>query len=343
MFWKLNKLFFITIVFLLGVGRADALVGQFDRNLYYGLKSDSDVVILQETLRKLGFFTYTVSTGNYFSATVDAVKRFQTANGIKPASGYFGPLTRAEINRLIISSSINTTSTTPTPTATPTPTIAIKKESATSTYWGKIAIKGISKSDKPDDEYLTIQNVSTTSERISITGFKMITSTGEEFKIPKGHNIPGISPVPNDNIVLARYETAKIITGRQENRMDFRENICEGYLTENSNFGNKLSRSCPKPAIATELRLPDHCIKVFESTASCRTADLSKIQIAECIAFSDAHLNYQGCVNDFRTRSDFLGKNWLIWMQRSRTFLRTIHDKITLYDNEGKIVHIFTF
>lgn len=73
----------------------------FDKNLYYGLQNDNSVIELQEFLVDQGVYSGPI-TGNYFSLTLKAVKEFQSANLISPASGYFGPLTRQKANELLL-------------------------------------------------------------------------------------------------------------------------------------------------------------------------------------------------------------------------------------------------
>ncbi len=326
---NLKQIFAALILFFLTGSLVSAAGYQFNRNLYVGLSSDSDVVQLQNMLRKLGFFTLPTSTGNYFGLTADAVKKFQIANNITPVSGYFGPKTRFEANRL--SGAISTD----------LPIYAPIDRSPTSTYYGRIRINNARNANNTTDEYITLQNTSTTS--ISINGFNLVNSDNEEFKIPLGHNLPGVRPVAGDKITLNQYDKAEIYTGQQEKHLDFRENICTGYLDQHSDFFDKLSHNCPRPDISSNLRLPDHCIQVFEQNRSCQTDDTSQIQVAECLDYSEAHYNYQGCVRDFQNRSDFFSNNWLIWMQRSTKFLRDIHDKVTLYDGNGKIVDIYTY
>lgn len=72
----------------------------FDRNLYYGIKGDSQVQELQEFLTEQGVYSGPI-TGNFFALTQKAVKNFQTANLISPSSGYFGPLSRAKANSIL--------------------------------------------------------------------------------------------------------------------------------------------------------------------------------------------------------------------------------------------------
>lgn len=70
----------------------------FATNLFYGLQSNADVKRLQEFLISKGYLSSGLNTGNYLSLTMEAVKAYQTAKGITPVSGYFGPKTRAAVS-----------------------------------------------------------------------------------------------------------------------------------------------------------------------------------------------------------------------------------------------------
>lgn len=74
----------------------------FERDLYFGLSGDADVTRLQEFLRDQKIYEGPI-TGGFFSLTRSAVSRFQEREGIAPAAGYFGPLTRARANVLLSS------------------------------------------------------------------------------------------------------------------------------------------------------------------------------------------------------------------------------------------------
>lgn len=75
-------------------------VASFDGNLYLGMRNDPDVSNLQEFLTDQGFYSSTI-TGNFFILTKRAVQKFQAAHGLNP-TGYFGPMTRAVANQILI-------------------------------------------------------------------------------------------------------------------------------------------------------------------------------------------------------------------------------------------------
>lgn len=69
----------------------------FTKDLSYG-SFGHEVFYLQGSLQKLGYGTFKRPMPYFFGpATKQAVIDFQKANGILPASGYFGPLTRAKM------------------------------------------------------------------------------------------------------------------------------------------------------------------------------------------------------------------------------------------------------
>lgn len=80
-------------------------------NLYFGLKDNREVSCIQEFLRNQGPEIYPegLVTGNFLSATKNAVIRFQekyaaetlTSFGLQKGTGYIGPSTRTKINRML--------------------------------------------------------------------------------------------------------------------------------------------------------------------------------------------------------------------------------------------------
>ncbi len=319
--------FIITIVFILLPIFVSA---QFGQDLYLGMRNNPEVVKLQEFLRSRGYFDHPTSTGNYFEVTLEAVKSFQKAQGIQPVSGYFGPRSRAAANRLL-------------GTADSGGVLAV---STTSPHKGKITFAGVSySSSKPDSESISIRNRTSgkTGEKISITGFTLENFRKEKFVIPKGHELPGFSPSPEDQIVLRPGDKATITVGKQERRMDFRKNLCVGYFQEFSQFKPSLSTSCPRPDEGSFLNLSDRCVKLIESTPRCRQPKITEYYEDSCTTFITEHLSYVGCVRDSRDRTDFYSSEWLIWMQRQDEFLKNSHDRLILKDPQGRVVDEYSY
>jgi hypothetical protein len=80
-------------------GGSSAVATTFNTNLTVGSKG-ADVSALQSFLVGKGFLTMPagVAMGNFGPLTKTALAGYQSANGISPAAGYFGPVTRAKVN-----------------------------------------------------------------------------------------------------------------------------------------------------------------------------------------------------------------------------------------------------
>jgi spore germination protein YaaH len=95
----MKKVFIFFITFLIIVSDAQAATAcNFTRNLYLGVNG-SDVLCLQKYLNVKG-------TSYYGDLTKKAVIKWQTANGISPASGYFGVISRTKFKELMESTSL---------------------------------------------------------------------------------------------------------------------------------------------------------------------------------------------------------------------------------------------
>jgi len=317
-------LFVLAVLAVPAMARAD---GAFTRNLYFGMRADPDVVRMQEFLRGQGYFTYPQSTGNYFSATLDAVRRWQRDAGLPPVGGSFGPLSRALANKIMAA-----TPTTPAPAAS-----SVAAVSDDSPYKGKIYINWVSgTSSLAGNESIEIENRSP-QDRITITGFRMDNAAHESVIIPSGYELPGFASAA-DPIVLQPGDHATISMGKQERRINFRENMCTGYFDETSVFSPGLNHNCPRIQPTRSVSYTDQCITAIESVGTCRSLHTETYIGPACQAFVDAHLNYAGCVADSRGRPDFYSRRWLIWMQRDREFFRDLVERVVLRDTQGKIV-----
>lgn len=76
----------------------------FEQDVSYGM-TGSAVLEVQEFLGAQGYF-FGPYTGNFYSLTLAAVKRFQGAHGV-PTTGYFGPISRGVANAIVASQTAN--------------------------------------------------------------------------------------------------------------------------------------------------------------------------------------------------------------------------------------------
>ena len=94
----MKKFLIISLLFLLFLLFTPFVVNaSLNTNLYYGLQQNSDVTQLQNFLHDKGFLTAN-ATGNFYSLTINAVKKYQASRNINQ-TGYVGILTRIAINR----------------------------------------------------------------------------------------------------------------------------------------------------------------------------------------------------------------------------------------------------
>lgn len=123
---------------VLGLAVAFALVGAssasaytFNTNLTLG-SAGADVVALQDMLIAGGHLVMPagVSKGYFGALTQTAVAKWQAANGIAPAAGYFGPVSRMKASSSVVVTP--TTPTTPTVTGGEEGDITVSKNSGSS-------------------------------------------------------------------------------------------------------------------------------------------------------------------------------------------------------------------
>lgn len=107
----------------------------FTKDLTLG-STGSDVTALQTLLVSKGFLTMPagVSKGYFGSLTKSALAAYQASVGISPASGYFGPITRAKMNSsVVVTPPVTPTSTPPVVNAEGSFTVAIAAAPAAGT------------------------------------------------------------------------------------------------------------------------------------------------------------------------------------------------------------------
>ncbi|MEK7659549.1 MAG: peptidoglycan-binding domain-containing protein [Patescibacteria group bacterium] len=109
----------------------------FTRSLFLGVSSGDDVKCLQMYLNGAGHQVSASGAGspgnetmNFGSRTKAAVALWQAANGVSPAAGYFGPLSRAKYSSMVAGGQVPTTPTTPTTPGNVVASLALSNPSA---------------------------------------------------------------------------------------------------------------------------------------------------------------------------------------------------------------------
>ncbi|MBI2121764.1 MAG: peptidoglycan-binding protein [Candidatus Sungbacteria bacterium] len=106
----------VILILLLAVAPLFVFAAGFERDLYYGMSNDSDVIRLQEFLRNENVYSGPI-TGNFLVLTREGVKVFQEREKITPPAGYFGPKTRARANEMLVKQPVAPVSSIPVSTS----------------------------------------------------------------------------------------------------------------------------------------------------------------------------------------------------------------------------------
>lgn len=164
------------------------------QNLSFGMTNSAEVANLQRSLKEKGFFSGDV-TGNFFTITLDAVKRYQAATGL-PTTGYVGPQTRASLGSGTA--------------ATPTGTIAPAVVNSPATQTAPAAVPAVS-TTQPQTSATTNTNTTNTSN----TGTSNTsTSTGS------GSTATSSSSTPSSGTTITSWSTMSTMDANGNNRTD---------------------------------------------------------------------------------------------------------------------------
>lgn len=187
-----------------------ALAEGFNRDLQFGMQNNSDVTKLQELLTDEGLYSGPIS-GNFFSLTLKAVKKFQTREGIKPAFGYFGPLTRTKANQLLSVQGISQTVTNESgisvsPAITPPKTT----DDVVAKLNDQIALL-IRQIEELQKQQATLQNIQTEqkTQSLILSGIESNTAPPDPNPIVVPPPPPPPPPVPTKLKVYPSYEESE--------------------------------------------------------------------------------------------------------------------------------------
>ncbi len=223
-----------------------------------------------------------------------------------------------------------------------------------SAYKDKIILKkGSATSQDPNREYLIIELVGTSKDKVSMEGWRLQSvMTGKSMAIPEASYLPHTSTVNSKRVIFASSgDRFYITTGRSPIGTSFRTNLCTGYLEQFQNFYPYLKKECPVPEDEDDFitigpnALNDDCIDYVERLRTCEinTKTLPLDMQHECQVYINNEINYNACVSKHKNKPGFYRQEWRIFLNREEEMWKQKRETIKLMDAEGNLIDILTY
>lgn len=177
-------------------------------------------------------------------------------------------------------------------------------------------------------------------EGLDITGWVLKTNTGT-FAIPQAQEVYSFGGVFGD-IILRSGEQVHLYSGRGL-KGNFRINKCLGYVE--TQLAPPIPKECPNANRSDISGLGAACQNYISSLRSCEIPSANPpvpLDDGSCHAFLNK-LNYVGCVEKYRNDSDFLSREWRVWMEERGNIFDLAHDKVQLIDLKRKVADEYVY
>lgn len=192
------------------------------------------------------------------------------------------------------------------------------------------------------DEYVMLRH--TGNAPVNLTSWSLGNTLGHRFQLGPAAILAKLGD--EEALIVKPGQTVYVHTGSSPLNQSFQENACIGYLNT-SDFSSTISSSCPRFTKFSPQRFTDRCIRFLErSASSCRPPTVTADDLgmpSDCVDYAFEHFTYKGCVNDFRTASDFYTGIWHVYLKRPERLWRSDHDIITLYDASGRAIDTYQY
>ena len=201
-------------------------------------------------------------------------------------------------------------------------------------------------------EYITVEAATDNTAPVNITGWSLQSAlTGVRAFFPRGADLFFVGAVnAQQDIYLDPEGSAVISSGPSPVGTSFRENVCTGYLDGLQTFRPALSRDCPAPADSLPLTADnlrtygDACFDFVRELPLCTLPLSAPSSVSPaCRIFLANNLSYNGCVQNYRYKTEFQRGAWRIYLNAGGELWRNSHDVIRLLDAEGRTVDVLTY
>jgi hypothetical protein len=265
----------------------------------------------------------------------------------------------------------------PTPKPTPKPTPTVNPNDSQYKGKITLRVGTARSGNNSSQEYVYITAQKNNSGPIVVSGWQLKNDQSEIFYSVNGQNVPGqdtVVSIPQGikletfkvgdaaglgPIILKPGDTVIVVTGNPPSvspqiAYNFQVNKCSGYIDDLPYHAltPRISYSCPRVQEEYSFdQFSQDCIDFMTSHygTNCHTpvikqdskqGDLfdGKSLSQYCKTYILQHFNYDSCLANHKTDTDFYKPEWRIYLNRVWPLWSNTKEKITLMDNYGKIV-----
>ncbi|RJQ28828.1 hypothetical protein C4571_02975 [Candidatus Parcubacteria bacterium] len=181
-------------------------------------------------------------------------------------------------------------------------------------------------------------------ESVNITRWRIQGNDGSHY-IPQAVNVYDPSGLSSESdIFLKNGEFVNLYFTSSAIGKNIRLNKCIGYLQGANQFSPSLPLSCPYIDRGDIRHLTGTCQNYLLSLGGCRLPAANPpvpFNDYACRAYLDT-INYRGCFDRYSKDSDFLSREWWVWIG-STQFLDPSHDRVLLLDRLGLLVDEYSY
>ena len=200
-----------------------------------------------------------------------------------------------------------------------------------------------------DQEYLALSVRE--GRNIDITGWTLLNySNRVGYKIPQGitTNHP-IKREPFENILVTSGDVVIVNSGDSPIGKSFRVNKCSGYSQQHLTFYPGIKEKCPSALDiledSTEVSFSDsRCFEYIRNINRCEDpTDVPTSLSNNCESFIRNNLSETSCIENFETDSNFLLKEYRVFLSKSSTVWSKGRGAIFLLDKQENLVDVFEY
>jgi|GEM_PF-940220 hypothetical protein len=184
---------------------------------------------------------------------------------------------------------------------------------------------------------------------LNVTGWYLKGNRGGSVVIPRAiadYDPSGLTP--ESDIILKSGDMLNVYIGVTSLQRNVRLNLCMGYFNTTFKTIPSFPNACPRVDRKDIVTFPGACQSFILSLGSCRiptSNELNQFTLdrdAACHAVLNT-LNYRGCYDRYHRRADFLDNEVRVWISQGPFPFDTLHDRILLFDTDGKLVDVHTY